>query len=123
MCPVSCALCRSAMVCVLTGEVGSATKMKLVISMLMGTVLAGLAESMALAEHIGLDQEEVLKILTLSPVSCPLVRTKGNGKYTYPQGGCNLTVIVYKMSFQEEKKQTNDITVALCSQRAQSILY
>ena len=62
------------------GEVGSATKMKLVISMLMGTVLAGLAESMALAEHIGLDQEEVLKILTLSPVSCPLVRTKGKGK-------------------------------------------
>ncbi|KAI0210115.1 hypothetical protein LSAT2_005119 [Lamellibrachia satsuma] len=60
------------------GEVGSATKMKLVISMLMGTVLAGLAESMALAEHIGLDQEEVLKILTLSPVSCPLIRTKGN---------------------------------------------
>ena len=47
----------------------------------MGTVLAGLAESMALAEHIGLDQEEVLKILTLSPVSCPLVRTKGKGKY------------------------------------------
>ena len=54
--------------------------MNLVISMLAGTVLAGLAESMALAEHLGLDHGDVLEIVSMSPVNCPLVRSKGNGE-------------------------------------------
>jgi len=59
------------------GETGSAAKMKLVTNMLMGSVLAGLAESLALAEKVGLEQDEVLQILELSPVACPFIKTKG----------------------------------------------
>jgi len=55
--------------------------MKLVLNLFMGTVLAGLAESLALAEKVGLDQEEVLQILDISPAACPLVKFKGHGQY------------------------------------------
>ena len=48
--------------------------------MLTGTVAAGLAESMALAEKIGLDQAELLRVLMLSDVASSLVETKGTGK-------------------------------------------
>ena len=54
--------------------------MKLVVNMLMGTVIAGLAESMALAEKIGLDQAELLRVLMMSTVQSPLLETKGTGK-------------------------------------------
>ena len=61
------------------GEVGTATKMKLVMTCMMGTVLAGLSESLALAEKVGLDQEDVMQIMQLSPIACSYIRTKGNG--------------------------------------------
>lgn len=54
--------------------------MKLVVNMLMGTFVAGLAESLALADKVGLDQDALLQILDLSVMSCPLVRSKGQGK-------------------------------------------
>ena len=66
----------------ISGEIGCAAKMKLVLNLFMGTVIAGLAESLALAEKVGLDQEGVLQILDLSPVACPLVKTKGHGEST-----------------------------------------
>jgi len=58
---------------------GCATKMKLVLNMLMGTMLAGLAETMALAEKIGLNNAEVLNILSHTTGSSALLRTKGTG--------------------------------------------
>ena len=61
---------------------GFATKMKLVLNMLMGTMLAGLAESMALAEKIGLNTAEVLNILSHTTGSSALLRNKGTGKYS-----------------------------------------
>lgn len=61
------------------GEMGFATKMKLVLNMLMGTMLAGLAETMALAEKIGLNTAEVLNILSHTTGSSSLLRTKGTG--------------------------------------------
>ena len=70
-----------AVVC--SGEIGCATKMKLMSNLLMGTVLAGLAEALALAEKIGLDHDEVMQILDMSPVSCSLLRNKGSGKDTH----------------------------------------
>ena len=63
----------------MSGEMGCATKMKLVLNMLMGTMLAGLAETMALAEKIGLNNAEVLNILSHTTGSSALLRTKGTG--------------------------------------------
>lgn len=53
--------------------------MQLVVNTLIGTVAAGLAESMALAEKIGLDPAEVLRVLMLSDAASSLVETKGTG--------------------------------------------
>jgi len=60
---------------------GYATKMKLVLNMLMGTMLAGLAETLALAEKVGLNTANVLNILSHTSGSSSLLRTKGTGKY------------------------------------------
>lgn len=65
----------------LLGEMGYATKMKLVLNMLMGTMLAGLAETLALAEKVGLNTANVLNILSHTSGSSALLRTKGTGKY------------------------------------------
>jgi 3-hydroxyisobutyrate dehydrogenase-like beta-hydroxyacid dehydrogenase len=59
------------------GEMGYAGKMKLVLNLLFGTMLAGLAESMALAEKIGLNTAEVLNILTHTSGSSAFLRSKG----------------------------------------------
>ncbi len=61
------------------GDIGNAARMQLVVNTLIGTVAAGLAESMALAEKIGLDPAEVLRVLMLSDAASSLVETKGTG--------------------------------------------
>jgi len=70
----------------MSGEMGQATKMKLVLNMLMGTMLAGLAETMALSEKIGLNTVQVLNILSHTVGSSALLRSKGTGKldFLYP---------------------------------------
>jgi len=68
--------------CWYTGEVGSATSMKLVVNMLFGTMLAGLAETLALGEKVGLQQEQILEILSLLPISSKLNLAKGDGLFT-----------------------------------------
>ncbi len=65
------------------GEIGSAAKMGLVVNLLGSTILAGLAESLALAEKVGLDQEEVLQILQLSAYNCSFIKSKGTGKKAF----------------------------------------
>ena len=64
-----------------TGEVGSATSMKLVVNMLFGTTLAGVAETLALGEKVGLRQEQILEILALMPISSKLNLAKGDGLF------------------------------------------
>ncbi|XP_058807901.1 cytokine-like nuclear factor N-PAC isoform X2 [Phymastichus coffea] len=59
------------------GEVGNASKMNLVLQLLAGVTLAGLAESMALADRVGLQQKDVLEILELTSLSCPAILDKG----------------------------------------------
>jgi len=56
--------------------------MKLVINMLFGTMLAGLAETLALGEKVGLQQEQILEILSLLPTSSKLNLAKGDGLFT-----------------------------------------
>lgn len=45
------------------GNVGNATKMYMVLQVMAGINLAGLAEAMALAQKVGLDQKDVLRVL------------------------------------------------------------
>lgn len=66
--------------CVTTDEVGTATRMKLIHNMLLGTMMASLAEGMALAEKVGLDQEDFAEVLSLGSLSCPTINHKAQGK-------------------------------------------
>lgn len=65
----------------LIGEVGNASKMNLVLQLMQGITLAGLAEGMALADRAGLQQKDVLEILGLTSLACPALLDKGNCKY------------------------------------------
>ena len=59
------------------GEVGNASKMNLVLQLMSGVALAGLAEGMALADRAGLQQKDVLEVLDLTSLACPLMINKG----------------------------------------------
>lgn len=61
----------------LGGNVGDASKMSLVISMLMGNLIGSLAESMALADRTGLAQKDLLEVLAISPLNCQTLISKG----------------------------------------------
>nr|XP_027232837.1 putative oxidoreductase GLYR1 homolog [Penaeus vannamei] len=59
------------------GEVGNASKMNLVLQVMAGVTLAGLAEGMALADRAGLQQKDVMEIMELTSLACPLMIEKG----------------------------------------------
>lgn len=63
-----------------TGEVGNASKMNLVLQVMAGVTLAGLAEGMALADRAGLQQKDVMEIMELTSLACPLMIEKGKGQ-------------------------------------------
>ena len=63
----------------LAGEVGNASKMNLVVQLMAGVTLAGLAEGMALADRAGLQQKDVLEIMELTSLACPLIIDKTKG--------------------------------------------
>merc|ERR1712025_1161605 len=44
---------------------------------MMGVTLAGLAEGMALADRAGLQQKDVLEVLELTGLACPILLSKG----------------------------------------------
>lgn len=67
---------------IITGEVGNASKMNLVLQLMAGVTLAGLAEGMALADRAGLQQKDVLEVLELTSLACPTILEKGKGKLT-----------------------------------------
>lgn len=49
--------------------------------MILGSVMASLAEGLALAEKVGLDQEDVAEVLSLGSLSCPTVNHKSQGVF------------------------------------------
>jgi len=61
----------------LGGQVGDASKMNLIVSMLMGNMIGALAESMALADRTNLSQKDLLEILSISPLNCQTLISKG----------------------------------------------
>jgi len=59
------------------GEVGNASRMNLVLQLMSGVALAGLAEGMALADRAGLQQKDILEVLQLTGLACPMMVDKG----------------------------------------------
>ncbi len=58
------------------GAVGQGTRMKLVLNLLLGTLMEGLAETMMLARGFGLDQAKLLEALGAGPLAAPIFQPK-----------------------------------------------
>ncbi len=58
-------------------EVGAASRMKLVVNMVMGTQLAAIAEGLALASELGLDGGDLQKVLDGGAMASPMMALKG----------------------------------------------
>ena len=63
-----------------TGRVGNASKMKLVVNMMMGSMITSLCEGMALAKEAGLAQKMLYDILLQGALNSKLVQAKGSGE-------------------------------------------
>ena len=61
----------------LGGQVGDASKMNLVVSMVISNLIGSLAESMALADRTGFSQNDLLEIIYLSPLHFQTLISKG----------------------------------------------
>eukprot|EP00636_Phaeomonas_parva_P001633 CAMPEP_0118872570 /NCGR_PEP_ID=MMETSP1163-20130328/14680_1 /TAXON_ID=124430 /ORGANISM="Phaeomonas parva, Strain CCMP2877" /LENGTH=304 /DNA_ID=CAMNT_0006807771 /DNA_START=170 /DNA_END=1084 /DNA_ORIENTATION=+ len=59
------------------GGVGKGTRMKLVVNMVMGSMMASLGEGLALAERAGLDPKEVVSVLGQGAMANPMFALKG----------------------------------------------
>lgn len=58
-------------------KIGQGAQVKLVINMIMGTMMVGLSEGLALGEKVGLDLPEILEVLTAGAIDNPMFRLKG----------------------------------------------
>lgn len=61
------------------GEVGNGARMKIVVNMIMGAMMAAFCEGLALGEKSGLRTEDLLDILDSGAVANPMFRLKGSG--------------------------------------------
>lgn len=59
------------------GSDGQAAKMKLIINMIMGSMMASFAEGLALAKQVGLDQQDLLDASGLGAIAAPMFALKG----------------------------------------------
>lgn len=59
------------------GETGFGAKMKIVINMIMGTMMAGFTEGISLGEKSGLKKSDILDILDQGAIANPMFRLKG----------------------------------------------
>lgn len=60
--------------------------MNLVLQMMNGVALAGLAEGLALADRAGLQQKDVMEVLELTQLACPMLVDKGKGTKRWNYG-------------------------------------
>ena len=51
--------------------------MSLILKLMSGVALAGMAEGMALADRAGLQQKDILEVLQLTGLACPMLIEKG----------------------------------------------
>jgi 2-hydroxy-3-oxopropionate reductase len=59
------------------GEAGNGARMKLVVNMVMGGMMAAFCEGLALGDKTGLRQEEILEVLDAGALANPMFRLKG----------------------------------------------
>lgn len=59
------------------GEVGSGTRMKLVVNMVMGTMMCAFSEGLHLCGSSGLDPAQLLEVLDLGAIANPMFKLKG----------------------------------------------
>lgn len=59
------------------GEVGQGARMKLIVNMIMGAMMASLGEGLSLAEKGGLDAATLLDVLDAGAMACPMFKGKG----------------------------------------------
>ena len=61
------------------GNAGQGAKVKLLVNMLMGANMTAFAESLALCEAAGLSVRDLLQVLDLGAIGCPMYQGKGLG--------------------------------------------
>ncbi|MGW8193207.1 MAG: NAD(P)-dependent oxidoreductase [Desulforhopalus sp.] len=59
------------------GEVGRAAQMKLVVNMIMGIMMVGFGEGLALGDKAGLDMNNILEVLAEGAINNPMFQLKG----------------------------------------------
>jgi len=59
------------------GAAGSGARMKLVVNMIMGSMMAAFGEGLSLCEASGLDSEKLLEVLQLGAMANPMFKIKG----------------------------------------------
>lgn len=77
------------------GPLGSGASMKLVANSTLGALMTGLAEALALADGLGLDQAAVLDVLAESPIGVTVRSKRANvesGRYDSPNFKLSLAV-------------------------------
>jgi 3-hydroxyisobutyrate dehydrogenase-like beta-hydroxyacid dehydrogenase len=65
------------------GEVGSATRMKLVVTQFQAQLMEGLAESLVFGEKLGFSADRIIEVFESGGLASPLVHSKGR---TIPRG-------------------------------------
>lgn len=58
-------------------KIGQGAQMKLIINMIMGTMMTAFAEGLSLGDKIGLEQTDILEVLTQGAINNPMFQLKG----------------------------------------------
>ncbi|KAF7270885.1 hypothetical protein GWI33_016187 [Rhynchophorus ferrugineus] len=77
---VDCQSCFKAMgkTSLYLGEVGLATKVYLILQLMKGIALVGLAEGLVLADRCGISAKDIVDIFNMTELSCPYLQNKAN---------------------------------------------
>jgi 3-hydroxyisobutyrate dehydrogenase-like beta-hydroxyacid dehydrogenase len=97
------------------GPLGSGAAMKLVVNATLGTLMAGLGEAMALADALGLDQEQALDVLAGSPIGVTTKSKRGHlAEGTYPPN-FKLALARKDMELVSEAAESLDVDARLAA--------
>ena len=106
--PILDAMCAKRMY---VGEIGSASKAKLAINLVLGLHRAALAEGLVFGERIGLDADTLLSLLQNSAAASSVMRVKGplmtKRKYDEPQSRVDQSLkdfgLIHKLASQNNQ--------------------
>ncbi|XP_030766746.1 putative oxidoreductase GLYR1 homolog [Sitophilus oryzae] len=77
---IDCQSCFKAMgkTSLYLGEVGVATKVYLILQLMRGIALVGLAEGLVLADRCGISAKDIVEIFNMTGLACPYLKNKAN---------------------------------------------